>query len=315
MGRPRKFQIPSLAVLVPLYQRHTDAKIAIMFGCDRSTVKRWRRHYKITGIRRKGEGIGVGRRMFARPSSDDLAILCATLTDSEIAARIGCSRRLIDKWRTGYGLTRSRLYRRPSWAYDLDHDFFKTVDTEEKAYILGLLATDGCVYSKTSRVCLSLQARDEDILADIKRCMNLQSPILDRPKGSFPGSGPMKYISFSSRQIVADLAKLGVIPRKSKLLTYSSIPHHLERHYLRGLLDGDGSIHRRKMFYFLGTEALIDGVIDAVNRHTGISLSKRRAGKLWRASGYGGSKAVMAWIYEGSTIFLRRKRHIYVEHW
>jgi hypothetical protein len=97
-------------------------------------------------------------------------------------------------------------------------------------------------------------------------------------------------------------------------LTFAKVSPKVERHYIRGLLDGDGSVHP-KIFYFLGTEALIDGVIERIAGHTGVRLKKRRAGRLYRASGYAGSKIVLRWIYQNSKIFLKRKKKIYEERW
>lgn len=312
MSRPRTRVWPSRPVLLKLYRTKTDEAIGALYGCSKDAVKGWRRHYGIQGIRRSGDGLGAPRR-YDRPSKEQLISLTALSTDKEIAEKYGCSRENIRKWRMYYGLQKTNVvYRRRPWAYDLDEDFFAKIDTEEKAYILGLLATDGCV--SRGRVCLSLQARDEHILQDILRAMRSTSPIHDRPKGSFPGSGPMKYIAFTSRKSVADLAKWGVVPRKSSSLTYANIGRRLERHYVRGLFDGDGSLHP-KIFYFLGTKALIDGVIEAIRSHTGIALNRRRAGKLYRASGYKGSRKVLHWMYDKSTIFLHRKRKIFDESW
>jgi hypothetical protein len=317
MPRPRFYARPSRSELRRLYKRNTDEAIAQIYGCTKEAVKGWRRSYGIKGIRRSGDGIG-GVRRFDRPSKDELRSLTDVKTEQEIASIYGCSRAAVRKWREAYGLVkRTVVYRRRPWAYDLDEDFFEKIDTQSKAYILGMLATDGCVAdgkSHSNRVFLSLQARDEHILHEILKEMHSDSPVHDRGKGSFPGSGPMKYIALTSRRLVADLAKWGISPRKTLVLRYTNVSPWLERHYLRGLLDGDGSVSP-KSFYFLGTEALIDGVVDAVQRHTGIHLNKRKAGRLHRASGYAGSSLVLRWLYHGSTIFLRRKKAIYEESW
>jgi hypothetical protein len=300
-----------------MYRTMTDREIADRHHCTREAVKGWRRSYGIAGIRRSGDGVGAPRQ-FDRPSKRKLQALTDHKTEQEIADLYGCSRAAVRKWRKAYGMTkRTVVYRRRPWAYDLNENFFAKIDTEEKAYILGLLATDGCVAvgkSHSYRVFLCLQARDEHILRQVLKAMDANSPIHDRPKGSFPGSGPMKYIAVTSRKLVADLAKVGIGPRKSLTLTFSKVSARIERHYVRGLFDGDGSLNS-KGFYFLGTEALIDGVIDAVQRHTGVCLKKRKAGRLHRASGYAGSSKVLDWMYRRSTIFLRRKRRIYDKAW
>lgn len=317
MPRPRVYARPSRSELRRLYKRNTDEAIAQIYGCTKEAVKGWRRSYGIKGIRRSGDGIG-GVRRFDRPSKDELRSLTDEKTEQEIASMYGCSRAAVRKWRKAYGLVkRTIVYRRRPWAYDLDENFFAKIDTESKAYILGMLASDGCVAdgrSHSNRVFLSLQARDEHILHEILKTMRSNSPVHDRRKGNFPGSGPMKYIAMSSRKLVADLSKWGISPRKSLVLKYTNVNRRLERHYLRGLLDGDGSINSSS-FYFLGTEALIDGIVDAVHRHTRIRLNKRKAGRLYRASGYAGSSIVLRWLYRGSTIFLHRKKAIYEESW
>ena len=39
--------------------------------------------------------------------------------------------------------------------YEIDENFFKTIDTEEKAYILGFIYANGCNHVKPNR-CVSL---------------------------------------------------------------------------------------------------------------------------------------------------------------
>jgi hypothetical protein len=306
-------QKPDQDTLASLYAGRTDSEVAALLGVHKSTIKRWRVEHGIKGVwprRPKME-----QRKFDRPSRDELIRLCSEFTDTELAARIGCSRAALRKWRAEYGIDRPPPpVRRDRRAYNVDEQFFAEINTEQKAYILGLLSTDGNIRRDSPRICLSLQARDEHILWDVKAAMKAEAPVLDRARGSFPGSGPMKYLTVNSQQLVRDLAALGVVPNKTFLLRYARLPGHLERHYLRGLLDGDGTLHSR-IWGFLGTEALIDGVIDAVKRHTGATLKKRRQGKLWRADGYYSSRAVLSWLYEGASIFLARKHKIFEEHY
>ena len=58
---------------------------------------------------------------------------------------------------------------------DLDEHYFDAIDTPQKAYWLGLLMTDGCVYAKKEkslRLCLTLKTEDkyliEQFLSDLK---------------------------------------------------------------------------------------------------------------------------------------------------
>ena len=47
----------------------------------------------------------------------------------------------------------------------------------------------------------------------------------------------------------SDLNKLGVVERKSLILTFPTeqqVPKHLMPHFIRGYFDGDGSVYKQK---------------------------------------------------------------------
>lgn len=250
-----------------------------------------------------------------RVSKRELVNLCKTKTDQQIGDLFGVTGRSVGDWRRRYDIPRKprQFYNR----YSLDSDFFEVIDTQEKAYALGLLASDGYVSKAGKQVCLALQERDRHILYDLRRAMGSDARVFSKTAGGFPGSGPQMQIIFSSKKLAADLAKWGIVPRKSLIFRYPRIPTHLERHFARGLFDGDGHIRAlpKKAFYFLGTSDLIDGLRKAIARHTGIVLTKAEARGCWRLSGYGGSTEVLRWMYQGATISLRRKRRVYLDHW
>ena len=51
--------------------------------------------------------------------------------------------------------------------YTINENYFDSIDTPNKAYILGLLFSDGCNYPPQHRVKLELQEKDKDILDKI----------------------------------------------------------------------------------------------------------------------------------------------------
>src|SRR5688500_3425764 len=61
--------------------------------------------------------------------------------------------------------------------YTINHDFIKTIDTEEKAYFLGFIFADGHNDLNRSRISINLQYNDEDILIKFKKCINSNVPI------------------------------------------------------------------------------------------------------------------------------------------
>ena len=71
--------------------------------------------------------------------------------------------------------------------YNVNHDFFESIDTEEKAYWLGFIGADGCVSerynykgNKCSTLYVCLQEQDEAVLVALKHHLNAENPIFRR---------------------------------------------------------------------------------------------------------------------------------------
>ena len=127
----------------------------------------------------------------------------------------------------------------------LKEDFFEKIDSEEKAYLLGLLKTDGFIKKgkngRQSRWGISLKESDKILLEQIKIIINsdvLLSKDCREGKESYS-------LEITNEKMCDDLAKYEILPNKTYLLTdihLEQIPEVFQKHYLRGLLDGDGSI-------------------------------------------------------------------------
>lgn len=117
---------------------------------------------------------------------------------------------------------------------------FNEIDTELKAYTLGLITTDGHISQDLSSISISLKESDSYILEQIN-------------KDLFEGRGhiatthperdePQIKLSWGGKYMSTVLAKYNVVPRKTYNLTkiYKGIRPDLMHHYIRGLYDGDG---------------------------------------------------------------------------
>lgn len=105
--------------------------------------------------------------------------------------------------------------------------------TDEAAYWVGLLITDGCVH-RQRRIKLSLQERDSASLDRLAAFVRTTA----RPGKIEKGS---RGLRFTSPRMCARLAELGVGPRKTKT---AKAPSCLldNRHFWRGVIDGDGTL-------------------------------------------------------------------------
>ena len=63
--------------------------------------------------------------------------------------------------------------------YNVNDNFFDNIDTEEKAYVLGFLFADGCIYKKRSQVYIKLNRKDKCILEKINTALCSNFPIFD----------------------------------------------------------------------------------------------------------------------------------------
>jgi hypothetical protein len=127
--------------------------------------------------------------------------------------------------------------------YTLNYNFFDKIDTEDKAYLLGLYFSDGCISPKRNAVQIGMQ--DLDVIKKVKNALEYTGPINERVEYN----NHIHYIlNISSKQMVKNLIRMGCVERKSLILKFPHeyIPKNLISHFLRGVFDGDGCIHRCK---------------------------------------------------------------------
>lgn len=129
--------------------------------------------------------------------------------------------------------------------HSVNSDFFKSW-SPDMAYVLGFIAADGNICHSGRAHTLHVACDDKDVIEKIKSVLKYAGPIHE--KNRFNGK-----ISYSLRIcdpiIFRDLQKLAVTERKSLTFTPPKIPKNLERHFIRGYFDGDGSVNLRNTPY------------------------------------------------------------------
>jgi len=123
----------------------------------------------------------------------------------------------------------------------VDHDFFKMVDTPEKAYLIGLIQADGNV-SRGTQLTIT---QHRDLISYIVRMCKLIKP----DASACRDNGNCKRVTIVSKPLVTDLQNIGIVPNKTYAVSqehadklWSSIPDQLIPDFLRGMLDGDGGV-------------------------------------------------------------------------
>ena len=111
--------------------------------------------------------------------------------------------------------------------------------TSELAYAVGLITTDGNL-SKDKRH-ISLTSSDIDLLKTFKRCLNLKVKIGKNPSNRV-GQKQSFRVQFGNVQLYNWLTKVGLCANKTFKVRSISVPDGFFPDFIRGHLDGDGSI-------------------------------------------------------------------------
>lgn len=128
--------------------------------------------------------------------------------------------------------------RNPKKKYIFDERYFKTIDTEIKAYLLGFIASDGSI--NKSGFNIYVHEKDSDVLYRLKDKICADIPIK-------PNKNNLKGFSVNSILIRDDICRhLNISPGKKDSIVSipKSIPEELIIHFIRGYFDGDGSVNQ-----------------------------------------------------------------------
>lgn len=120
--------------------------------------------------------------------------------------------------------------------------------TSELAYAIGLIATDGSLSSSGRHI--AMLSSEKELLRTFCKCLNLSKEKIRQRKPTGFGVNPNRSsnckptyrVQFSNVQLYRWLTKIGLYPNKTYSLGAIKIPNKYFKDFLRGELDGDGTV-------------------------------------------------------------------------
>lgn len=222
----------------------------------------------------------------------------------------------------------------------MNHNFFDEIDTEEKAYTLGFFLADGTISKRSEkqrryRLRIGIRDYDKDVLEKIAKAVEYDpewNKGLYFRKNNGINNNLMVGLYLSSRGLWKSLNAMGYTKPKYQHGPPADLPRALQRHLLRGLIDGDGSVqcnikdarypsginHRQiaVIFYtpsyemIMFAKKLMNGYSHKRNK---VTVSQSENGMAFYQVQYTGSSAyrVCKKLYENASIYLNRKQKAY----
>ena len=255
---------------------------------------------------RKVRSAGLDARVLAALNEDD-----SSYTD--IAKQHDVSRQTVTRIAKQHGVYRTRESRTTAlWDRQLS-----SLEPWFRAYLLGLVATDGSV--KPRRVVVTISEKDGEFLKAVAARLGVSSSV--HQSGVSKNTGKALYartFNFGCRTICDRLRALGLQPDKTYSLddrVVYAVPDQDFADFVRGCFDGDGCVSPVRYSAAVSIDSASKPFLRALTSRlaqiTGISTPRLRKYSIWKAQW--GSKRDLRLLYDclyadPSRLCLERKR-------
>jgi transposase len=296
------------------YRNNLQIKeIAIMTGINVLTLTKIKRQYKVKTKR----FVVPNKRITDEVRKGMIDLYNAGLSSSKVAKHFGykTNKTVLDV--LSYSNVSKRRGRCDYTSYN--KDVFRRIDSHEKAYILGLLYTDGYIIRDYIGVAIQLTESDSYLLENIAKIFGSSSKVkhinCDTKRKSMPNCKDMTRLSVYCPEIALDLKLMGVTKRKTYDL---SIGVKIYKKYIysfaRGVIDGDGTIGiygKSKSMCCKFTTKSEKFALDFCNLPFDESFNLNKANGMYNVYVAGGRKKVTSFLKKmyqhKSNLYLERK--------
>jgi len=193
--------------------------------------------------------------------------------------------------------------------HKLNIDFFKKIDSYEKAYWLGVLTADGTIQKDGYKT--SLTSKDKDLIIKFKSAISSDHKI--SLINSFDKRTNKTYsryiIQICSKEFTKNIIKQGITSNKSYVCNFPKIKNKFICSFIRGLFDGDGSFSIENnvsaKISFTATREILYFIHDFFNKKYNIEPHPIRITSenmnVCRTYYFADTKKILSLLYENSS--------------
>jgi len=201
---------------------------------------------------------------------------------------------------------------RKNTRHEIKNPYVFNAFTAESCYWAGFIAADACAREKTPCVDLELKEEDADHLTNLCGFVGRDNKLWKREKTVDGKIYKASVLSLNSKHIKHALNKnFNIIPRKSKTLKPPTIPTEHLHHFIRGYIDGDGSIgwhkhnNKPRLSICSGSKEFLEWLVDHIKAqvNTGNPSIREESNRNLYTIEFMGKQVygILDWLYQDST--------------
>lgn len=230
----------------------------------------------------------------------------------QIAKRYGCSSTVVYRALKLLKVPRRTGGHQPP---TFKENHFDQIDTESKAYFLGLIIADGsvCQPNKGGQKIFQIELLEQDKELIIQLCQQLQYPVSRIKTYQRKGRSATTKVCITSNRLAQSLSEYGVIANKAAYTKLPKLNKNLMRHFLRGLYDGDGSIAKYRLVLTAGNTVILnqvrDHLVNALDLNPEAIKIYKTGERAWALSVNRKleRQSVMKYLYYDASVSMQRK--------
>jgi len=196
----------------------------------------------------------------------------------------------------------------PNTKYFFDDNFLSNIDTPDKAYLLGWIASDGSI--RETGICVVIRDYDIEVLKALRAIVDTNLPIAERDN--------KVSLTINSSKIAQDCRRHLKLPdfgSKHSLVKYPELCEELDVYFIRGYFDGDGSVslHNRVPRASIASNSI--DMLQSIKQKCGYgTVYESSSGPQWQINNGGEAIQFLSYLYSDISVpYLERKYFRYLD--